>query len=264
MAALNKRKFDPASRRAGETLASSTYARLRRDIIDGAIPAGSQLRVRQMCERYSVGFSPLREALNRLASDGLVKQIDLRGFTVTPISKAELEEITRTRCWLNELALRKSIERGDAAWEEEIVLAFHRLSRVSVRAPDVPASESASVPPLNSQNEAAHRQFHASLISACGSSWLMGFCELLFDQSDRYRRLVKPSVRQGRQHDEHRLIMEATIARDVEKAVALMNRHVLRTAELGHAALDEAAMPKESSGSDTSCAEPPSPSDLVR
>jgi GntR family transcriptional regulator, carbon starvation induced regulator len=237
---MTKRKFDPANRRAGETLASSTYTSLRRDIIDGAIPAGSQLRVRQLCERYGVGFSPIREALNRLARDGLVQQIDLRGFTVTPLSRAELEEITRTRCWLNELGLRKSIENGDSAWEERIVVAFHRLSRISVSASDATPTGGAT-PQLNPDNDAAHRAFHASLISACGSSWLLGFCEQLFDQSDRYRRLARPSVRQGRQHDEHRLIMEAAIARDVEKAVDLMNRHLIRTAELGYLALENAA-----------------------
>jgi DNA-binding GntR family transcriptional regulator len=242
----NRRKFDPATRRAGETLASSTYASLRRDIIDGAIPAGSQLRVRHLGERYGVGFSPIREALNRLARDGLVRQVDLRGFTVTPLNRAELEEITRTRCWLNELALRKSIERGDVAWEEGIVIAFHRLSRISVSAP-VNGSEDdgRATSRLNPENDTAHRAFHASLISACGSSWLLGFCEQMFDQSDRYRRLAKPSVRQGRQHDEHRLIMEATIARDVDKAVDLMNRHLLRTAELGYMALGEAMSPAQ-------------------
>jgi DNA-binding GntR family transcriptional regulator len=248
------KKFDPASRRAGETLASSTYARLRRDIIDGAISGGSQLRVRQLCERYGVGFSPIREALNRLASDGLVKQIDLRGFTVTPLTRAELEEITRTRCWLNELALRKSIERGDAAWEERIVVAFHRLARVSVRA----AQDGSSIGAdgtwvFNPENEAAHRNFHESLLSACGSSWLLGYCDQLFDQSDRYRRLVRPSVRQERQHDEHRLIMEATVARDVEKAVELMNRHLLRTAELAYATLGETLQSdRQSEGAATS------------
>jgi DNA-binding GntR family transcriptional regulator len=241
---MTKRKFDPASRRAGETLASSTYASLRRDIIDGAIPAGSQLRVRQLCERYGVGFSPIREALNRLASDGLVQQIDLRGFTVTPLSRTELEEITRTRCWLNELALRKSIENGDAAWEERIVLAFHRLSRTSVGAPSAVPVIGDNTARLNPDNDAAHRAFHASLISACGSSRLLGFCEHLFDQSDRYRRLARPSVRQGRQHDEHRLIMEAVIARDVEKAVDLMNRHLMRTAELGYLALGDPPSPE--------------------
>jgi GntR family transcriptional regulator, carbon starvation induced regulator len=245
---MSKRKFDPATRRAGETLTSSTYALLRRDIIDGAIAAGSQLRVRQLCERYGVGFSPVREALNRLARDGLVQQIDLRGFTVTPLSRTELEEITRTRCWLNELALRKSIERGDVAWEEQIVLAFHRLSRISVNAPDAtPAEGAVATSRLNPENEAAHRAFHASLIGACGSSWLLGFCEQLFDQSDRYRRLARPSVRQGRQHDEHRLIMEASIARDVEKAVDLMNRHLIRTAELGYLALEDSPLPEPTS-----------------
>lgn len=234
---MTRRKFDPKSRRAGETLASATYGSLRRDIIAGALSPGSQLRIRQLCERYGVGFSPIREALNRLSRDGLARQTDLCGFTVAPLSKAELEEITVTRCWLNELGLRQSIARGDTAWEERVVLAYHRLARVAVDAPGLDPARSAEM------NDAAHREFHASLLSACGSSFLMGYCEQLFDLGDRYRRLIKPTTRQVRQHDEHRLIMEAALARDAETAVDLLNRHLLRTAELAAQTLDAPQVP---------------------
>lgn len=233
IATMTRRKFDPKSRRVGETLASATYVSLRRDIINGALEPGSQLRIRQLCERYGTGFSPIREALNRLLRDGLVTQTDLCGFAVAPLSRAELEEITVTRCWLNELALRQSIKRGDTAWEEGIVLAYHRLGRIAVDAPGVDRPNNAE------SNEAAHRAFHASLLRACGSSFLLGYCEQLFDLGDRYRRLVKPTTRKERQHDEHQLIMEAALSRDAESAVDLLTRHLLKTAELASRALDD-------------------------
>jgi GntR family carbon starvation induced transcriptional regulator len=232
---MKRKKFDHKSGSAGETLASSTYARLRRDIIEGAFAPGSKLRMRQLCDRYAVGFSPIREALNRLLHDGLVRQTDLRGFAAAPLSGAELDELTKTRCWLNELALRQSIEYGDSAWEEQVVLTYHRLSRIPLWIPgEDPANRG-----VNPAWEIAHRAFHASLISACGSSWLLGFCEQLFDVADRYRNLShSPAVRRERQSDEHRPIMEATIARDAERAVQLLTQHLLRTAELGHRALE--------------------------
>ena len=232
---MKSKKFDQKSNPAGETLASSTYARLRRDIIEGAFPPGSKLRMRQLCDRYAVGLSPIREALNRLSRNGLIRQTDLRGFTAAPLSGAELDELTKTRCWLNELALRRSIEDGDSAWEEQVVLTYHRLSRIPLWIPgEDPANRG-----VNPAWEIAHRAFHASLISACGSSWLLGFCEQLFDVADRYRNLAhSPAVRRERQSDEHRPIMEATIARDAERAVQLLTQHLLRTAELGHRALE--------------------------
>jgi DNA-binding GntR family transcriptional regulator len=231
---MTAKRTSPKKRATGETLASATYARLRRDVIEGAFPPGSKLRMRELCARYGVGFSPIREALNRLSRDGLVRQTDLRGFVAAPLSGTELDELTNTRCWLNELALRRSIQYGDSAWEEQVVLAYHRLSRVPLWIP----VENAEVRAVNPAWETAHRAFHASLLSACGSRWLTGYCEQLFDLADRYRNLSRsPAMRRERQADEHRPIMEATIARDADAAVDLLTRHLLRTAELGHRAL---------------------------
>ena len=111
------------------TLASRVYEDLRRDVIQARFTAGQKLLLKDLCARYSAGLSPVREALNRLAGDGLVEQSDQRGFSVTQIDLAGLDELTRTRSWLYALALRESIAHGDAAWEEALVLAFHRLSR---------------------------------------------------------------------------------------------------------------------------------------
>jgi GntR family carbon starvation induced transcriptional regulator len=231
---MTGKRFDGKSRRAGETLASSTYGQLRRDIIHGAIAPGSKLRIRQLAAHYAVGFTPIREALNRLSRDGLVRQSDLRGFATAPLTAEELDELTKTRCWLNELAQRQAIEHGDSAWEEEIVLAYFRLSRVPMWVPPEEPANGA----INPEWEIAHRNFHAALIAACGSSWLLGFCEQLFDVADRYRVLSRgPAMRQRRDEDEHRPIMEAAIARDSERAVELLKRHFLRTAELGQRAL---------------------------
>jgi GntR family carbon starvation induced transcriptional regulator len=240
---MNKLKTNADRRPTGGTLASATYARLRRDIIEGTIPPGSKLRMRQLCGTYAVGLSPLREALNRLSRDGLVRQTDLRGFVASPLSRAELDELTKTRCWLNELALRQSIEHGDSAWEEQVVLTYHRLSRTPLWV----SLEDSALRGVNPAWEVAHRAFHASLISGCGSSWLMSFCEQLFDVADRYRNLSRsPALRRERQTDEHKPIMEATIARNADEAVRFLTQHFRRTAELGHRALeagDTAASP---------------------
>ena len=71
----------------------------------------------------------VREALNRLVLDGLVRRREQRGFLVASISGDDLAEITRTRSWLEEIALRGSIAHRSQAWEEALVLAHHRLAR---------------------------------------------------------------------------------------------------------------------------------------
>ena len=116
-----------------ETLASQVYDRLRQDIISVAIEPGEKLHIRSLCARFDVGLSPMREALSRLSSEGLVAQSDHRGFAVAPMGEQDLVDLTRARCWLNELAIRKSIAHGDAA---RGVAGTHCGDKTSRRAPN--------------------------------------------------------------------------------------------------------------------------------
>jgi DNA-binding GntR family transcriptional regulator len=213
-----------ARQSSSTTLASAAYERLRRDIRIGRLAPGEKLRIDALRTIYEIGASPLREALNRLSAEGLVVQEDQRGFRVPPLSIEELQELTRTRCWLNEIALRESIARGDTAWEERIVLAHHRLARTPVY--------SDSVTKVDPEWEKRHREFHAAILSACGSRWLQAYCESLFDQADRYRYLSVQALEHRDFVGEHRAIMEATLARNAELAIRLLNQHVSKTAEL--------------------------------
>lgn len=209
-----------------ETLASIAYDRLRQEIITIAVAPGEKLHIRSLCDRFGVGLSPIREALSRLSTEGLVVQTDHRGFAAAPMSEADLVDLTRARCWLNELAIRNSIAGGDAAWEESVVLSFHRLSRT----PRFEAGNESSRSPVW---EVAHRNFHSSLIAASGSSRLQQYCEHLFDSSERYRHVGRKAGVKGESRDtEHRALMEAVVARDADAAGKLIKAHFERTAEL--------------------------------
>jgi DNA-binding GntR family transcriptional regulator len=222
------------SRKAGGTQASAVYARLRHDVISTVIPPGQKLRVRELCARYEVGLSPLREALNRATRAGLVRQSDLRGFYAAPVSEQDLLELTRARCLLAEICLRESVAHGDAAWEEGIVLAYHRLSR----APRYGAEQTDKFV-FDPAWEDAHRAFHRSLVAACGSSWLVEADEHLFDAADRYRHLARRSALSGTpaRPDQHQAIMQAVLDRNTPEATALIQAHYQRTAEHGATAM---------------------------
>lgn len=210
----------------GGTLASTAYQRLRADILTGQLPPGEKLRVAHLRDVYDVGNSPLREALNRLSMDGLVDRFDQRGFRVASVSRQELEELVRTRCWLEGLALRESIANRTDAWEEGIVLAFHRLSKV-------PRSTSQEVFTTNHQWEQLHRNFHGALIANCGSTLLQQFCVQLADKADRYRQLaVATSYPKRNEKDEHRTIMEATIDGRIDDAEAALLSHFHKTSDI--------------------------------
>ncbi|MCZ6586034.1 MAG: GntR family transcriptional regulator, partial [Gammaproteobacteria bacterium] len=66
------------------------YERLRHDILNGRLEPGRRLRIKALKERYDVGHSPLREALNRLTASGLIDQVDGKGFQVSITSADEL------------------------------------------------------------------------------------------------------------------------------------------------------------------------------
>ena len=86
------------------TRASAVYEQLRSDIIHGVLKPESKLRVEAMCTRYVVGASPVREALSRLSSEGLVSRTDLRGFSVAPLNWDELPIFTQNRIQLEGIA----------------------------------------------------------------------------------------------------------------------------------------------------------------
>ena len=206
------------------TLASSVYDKMRNDILSGELPPGEKLRVEYLRGRYGVGASPIREALNRLSVDGVVMRVDQKGFRVAEVSGAELDELIKTRCWLEETALRESIAAGDDAWEEQLVLAFHRLSKT-------PRSADHQAYAVNPDWETLHRAFHLALIGACGSRWLIAYCEQLNDLADRYRQLaIRVAYPKRNELDEHQTIMNAAVARDADTAVEALMEHYRRTA----------------------------------
>ncbi len=208
-----------------KTLVGAAYHRLRRDIIEGRLAPGTRLRVEHLKDTYGVGAGTLREALALLVSDALVVAQGQRGFHVKPISIEDFHDITQTRILLECEALKQSIERGDDVWEGRIVAAFHRLDRAQARLTDNDAEG------FNEWEE-RNREFHRALISACTSSWVRHFMGILYQQAERYRRLVivqQPIPRDV--HSEHQAILDAALAHDSEKACKILADHIRMTYE---------------------------------
>jgi DNA-binding GntR family transcriptional regulator len=213
-------------RQPGQTVTTLVLERLRADILGVQFQPGEKLRFRELRARYGVGISPLREALTRLTADGIVVLEDQRGFRVAPVSRADLEDVTRLRQELESMALRLAIANGDEEWEVRVMAALHRLSKLPEHDPDDPRI-------MNEQWARRHEEFHYALLSACGSPRLLHFRKTLFDQSERYRRLSKVYGDQPRDVlGEHRAITDAALARDAGLACSLLVEHLGRTASI--------------------------------
>jgi GntR family transcriptional regulator, carbon starvation induced regulator len=209
------------------TLAMSVYGRLRRDILTGLFEPGERLLFDALGERYGVGLTPLREALNRLSAEELVLREGKRGFRVAPVSLTDLSDLAMTLCWAADVALRRSIARGDEAWEEAVIVAAHRLQRLDDRTPSRETG-------MDPEWERRHRDFHMRLIAASGALRINDFVAMLLDRYDRYMYLgVDAAARWPRDAAaEHRAILDAVLARDADRAVELTQLHIRRTAEI--------------------------------
>ena len=201
------------------TLTECVNEALRRDIISGAHRPGEKLRIEHLKKYYSIGPTPLREALQRLSADGLVIAIGNRGFTVAPLDAEELRDLNIARTALEIQAVRLSIENGDADWEAAVVGAAYRLSKsdalLKTKGDDV-------LDDWVRANEA----FHLATVTACDSQWLLRMRDTLNAQYERYRRASVAVQRQDRElAKEHQGILDAVTARDADRACRLVGEH---------------------------------------
>lgn len=218
---------------AEKTLTQEAYRRLRFDIISGVFEPDTPLRLEALKERYDLSFSPLREALNRLHVERLVVASALRGFRVAPFSLDEMRDAIETRVLIDVEAFRRSIAAGGDDWEARVIGAFHALSRCVERTASARRTPAAS---RSEELEARHREFHFALVSESGSRWLMEFYAQLYAQTERYRRPAMQAKAKSRApardiHGEHRAIMDAALARNADKAAALLAVHYRKTGE---------------------------------
>jgi DNA-binding GntR family transcriptional regulator len=199
---------------------------IRDDLLSGILPPGRSISIKELRARFGTGLSAIREALCQLVAEGMVIAEDQRGFRAAPISAADLADLTRTRIEIECFAIRDAIAHGDTEWEVRIVAEFHRLARQ----PSRDANDARRISPAYKEQ---HRRFHDALIAGSVSEWMKRFHATMHHHSERYRELIVSSNPHGHIRDilgEHRAIMEAVLARDAERAVQLVGRHIADTA----------------------------------
>ena len=216
------------------TRVEETVDAIRADIISGELEPGSKLAVEHIRKRYGVGSSTIREALSLLLPDGLVTARGQRGFAVSPISIADLQDLSNTRILLETSALRESIAAGRDDWETGIIASFHHLSKAQdalARGDEGSAAEW----------EVRNHQFHEATTAACGSRWVLRMLDILHHHTERYRRLALTDTSIPRDvQAEHLALMEATLARDAETACEVAAAHIQRTTDVLAALYGEA------------------------
>lgn len=204
-------------------LAERAYRELRQAIVRCEFEPGARLRVEDLGKRFDISSSPVREALSRLAEQGLVRALDKRGFRVAPLTIEGIADLTRVRLLIECESLRDSMAHGGDDWETAVVAAAHSLSLIEQRLGDGPIA-------LDNNWSERHRAFHLALYAACRSPLLLEMVAGLFDSAERYRRYSAIHRERARgKNDEHNEILNCVLARDADASVALLRKHILAT-----------------------------------
>jgi DNA-binding GntR family transcriptional regulator len=211
----------------GGTRADVVFGRLRADILAGRLIPGQRLKFPELPEAYGVSVSACREALTRLAGQGLVVSEPHLGYTVTPLSAEDLDELTDARIEMETLVFRRALADGDLEWEQSVISTHHALSRIPMFSPD---------DPLRLQDEwaAAHANFHQALLAGCRNKRLLEVARVMRDSAELYRAW---STSLGDEPDrdlagEHKRLCDLALVRDTDGAVAALADHISHTRDL--------------------------------
>ena len=205
-----------------QSLITQIYNKIKNSLINGDLKPGEKLKIDVLKEKYDTGHTPIREALTSLVKDGLVERIEQKGFVASNVSMKHFNEVLKTRIWIEEIAIKKSMENKDGLeqWEENLILLNHRLSKKDWTEKYNPENDDSW--------EMIHKKFHISLISRSCSDYLTKFCEQLYYQNLRFRFLLiknKKNYLARNVNKEHQDILNAVISRDIVSAQKNLVKH---------------------------------------
>jgi DNA-binding GntR family transcriptional regulator len=201
------------------------YQALRRDIAGGVYKPGI-LRIRPLTERFGVSATPVREALRRLESEGLVT-LRNRRIMIRELSRNELHEIFALRGELEALAISRAAERLDG--DNELFTQLDALvAEMDHVATDDPEAWRRS-----------NQQFHMLIYAAARMDRLTSMIDSLWVAVEPYLRIyVHSAPRLDEAQEDHRQILAALRRRDGARAAEVLRRHLADTETLVQQGLD--------------------------
>lgn len=195
-------------------IGSLAYQAIRDAIFSEEFPQGSRLNQDELAKRLGVSRAPVRDALNRLEAEGLVKTLSRSGgVVVAEISEREMMDIYELRAILDSASVRLACERmseSDLMRLQETVDETERVTEAK---------------DLNAIVQ-AHANFHYMIYAGCGNAELTRVARNLWDRSYRFRLMALSNEENARRGlTQHRAILVALQARDAARAVALAEEH---------------------------------------
>jgi GntR family carbon starvation induced transcriptional regulator len=210
-----------------QTVAEDVLEKIRREILLGRYRAGDRINIDQLKREYGVSLTPVREALNRLASMSYIELIPNKGFRVAFVTLDEVLDLYETWLFIFKQAIEQAIKHGDDSWEATVLAAAHRLHKFET------SPEFLAEPDLFGW-VSRYREFHQAVISACPSIWLKKLDTMLFEDAERYRFLKFKLYKDVKKllsykAKAHQQLVKHLLARDTEAALQLQEKIFLST-----------------------------------
>lgn len=207
------------------TLRERVFEHLRDEILSNRLAPGAELHEVGLAASLGVSRGPLREALGRLAAEGLVTITPRRGAVVTKLTRREFVEAYQVREALESLAVRLAVPQLGEADRAEL----HRLHDEMVGHASAGDAQGFFT---------SNRRFHEIFVERSGNERLQRMHAQLIDQMGRLMTKSQ-ELRGGLEQSvaEHRAILEAVDAGDAERAARLLEEHI----EVPQRVLDAAA-----------------------
>lgn len=203
-----------SARRASVLAVTET---IRDRILSGDYPPGHHLRETAVAADLNVSRTPVREALHRLAADGLVELYPNRGARVAGWSDEEVEEIFGLRVLLEGYAASRAAAQMDDETLAELTELAARMEEIDEADGDGARDEIAEL----------NVAFHLLILDRAGNPQLTAFASSLARLlvHDAFQRFSEMAVRRSFSH--HAELIGAFRARDGEWAGAVMRAHLL-------------------------------------
>jgi DNA-binding GntR family transcriptional regulator len=197
------------------------YEELRRRILLGELEPGATFSQVQLSTELGVSRTPLREAVRRLQSEGLLRSEPRRRVRVSPLTTADFEDLYAMRVVLDSLAVRLTVPQLSDAELAQIRMAYLEATAAAGEG-DLPAYRE------------SHRRFHSGLFAHAGAR-LVERVQEMWDHAERYRMLHMEHSGELTHHvrlvqADHAAILDAAERRDAALAAKRTAEHLARTA----------------------------------
>ncbi|MEF2553149.1 GntR family transcriptional regulator [Aurantimonas sp. A2-1-M11] len=208
--------------RTKSTAADRVYLEIRKGIIAGAYAVSERLTEGALAEQMNVSRTPVREALQKLASDGFVEFTPHAGALVKGWSRRDVREIFEVRANLESMGARLAAQNAS---DDDV----ERLSSICDAMERTQRSQSDALPAMSEFNKA----YHAEILRIAGNRRLTGLALNLMDVGflvRSYGAFSEGDV--SRSLADHRSLVEALKMRDGQWAEGVMRAHILAAASV--------------------------------